>query len=31
MSVVEISRVSKQFGQTTALQGIDLEIGERLW
>src|SRR5437868_11913038 len=29
MSVVEISRVSKQFGQTTALQGIDLEIGER--
>jgi NitT/TauT family transport system ATP-binding protein len=29
MSVVEIAGVSKQFGQTTALQGIDLEIGER--
>jgi NitT/TauT family transport system ATP-binding protein len=27
--VVEIGDVSKQFGQTTALQGIDLEIGER--
>jgi NitT/TauT family transport system ATP-binding protein len=27
--VVEIGGVSKQFGQTTALQGIDLEIGER--
>jgi NitT/TauT family transport system ATP-binding protein len=29
MSVVKISGVSKQFGQTTAVQGIDLEIGER--
>jgi NitT/TauT family transport system ATP-binding protein len=28
-TVVEISGVSKQFGQTTALQGIDLEIDER--
>lgn len=28
MSVVEIKGVSKQFGPTTALQGIDLEIGE---
>jgi NitT/TauT family transport system ATP-binding protein len=28
-TVVEIGGVSKQFGQTTALQGIDLEIGER--
>jgi NitT/TauT family transport system ATP-binding protein len=27
--VVEIGGVSKQFGQTTALEGIDLEIGER--
>jgi NitT/TauT family transport system ATP-binding protein len=27
--VVEIAGISKQFGQTTALQGIDLEIGER--
>ena len=27
--VVEIGGVSKQFGQTTALQGIDLEIGDR--
>jgi NitT/TauT family transport system ATP-binding protein len=27
--VVEINGVSKQFGETTALQGIDLEIGER--
>ena len=27
--VVEIGGVSKQFGQTTALQGIDLEIDER--
>jgi NitT/TauT family transport system ATP-binding protein len=27
--VVEIEGVSKQFGETTALQGIDLEIGER--
>jgi NitT/TauT family transport system ATP-binding protein len=29
MSVVEISGVSKLFGSTTALQGIELEIGER--
>ena len=28
-NVVEIRGVSKQFGQTTALQGIELEIGER--
>jgi NitT/TauT family transport system ATP-binding protein len=28
-TVVEISGVSKQFGQTTALQGIELEIDER--
>jgi NitT/TauT family transport system ATP-binding protein len=28
MSVVEIKHVSKQFGQTTALQGIDLTIEE---
>jgi NitT/TauT family transport system ATP-binding protein len=28
-SVVEINGLSKRFGQTTALQGIDLEIGER--
>jgi NitT/TauT family transport system ATP-binding protein len=27
--VVEIGGVSKQFGQTTALEGIDLEISER--
>jgi NitT/TauT family transport system ATP-binding protein len=29
MSVVELAGVAKQFGQTVALQGIDLEIGER--
>jgi NitT/TauT family transport system ATP-binding protein len=29
MSVVKIGGVSKQFGETTALQGIDLEIDER--
>src|SRR5256884_9001182 len=29
MSVVEISGVSKRFGATTALEGIELEIGER--
>ena len=29
MSVVEIKGASKQFGETTALQGIDLEIEER--
>jgi NitT/TauT family transport system ATP-binding protein len=29
MSVVEIQGVAKRFGQTTALQGIDLEIDER--
>jgi NitT/TauT family transport system ATP-binding protein len=29
MNVVEISGVSKKFGQTLALSGIDLEIGER--
>ena len=29
MSVVELKSVSKQFGQTTALQGIDLGIEER--
>jgi NitT/TauT family transport system ATP-binding protein len=28
-TVVEISGLTKQFGQTTALQGIDLELGER--
>jgi NitT/TauT family transport system ATP-binding protein len=28
-NVVEISGLSKRFGQTTALQGIDLELGER--
>jgi NitT/TauT family transport system ATP-binding protein len=28
-NVVEISDVTKQFGQTTAVQGIDLEIAER--
>jgi len=28
-TVVEINGVSKQFGQTTALQGIELEIDER--
>jgi NitT/TauT family transport system ATP-binding protein len=28
-TVVEINGVSKQFGQTTALQGIELEIAER--
>jgi NitT/TauT family transport system ATP-binding protein len=28
LSVVEISGVGKRFGQTTALQGIDLEIAE---
>jgi len=27
MSVVEISGVSKRFGATTALEGIELEIG----
>jgi NitT/TauT family transport system ATP-binding protein len=29
MNVVEISGVSKRFGETTAVEGIDLEIGER--
>ena len=29
MSVVEIKATTKQFGQTTALQGIDLEIEQR--
>ena len=29
MSVVEIKGIAKQFGRTTALQGIDLEIEER--
>ncbi|MFL6039413.1 MAG: ATP-binding cassette domain-containing protein, partial [Gaiellaceae bacterium] len=29
MSVVEIKDVTKQFGDVTALQGIDLEIEER--
>jgi NitT/TauT family transport system ATP-binding protein len=29
MSVVKIAGLTKQFGQTTALQGIDLEIDER--
>jgi NitT/TauT family transport system ATP-binding protein len=29
MSVVELKGVSRRFGQTVALQGIDLEIGER--
>jgi NitT/TauT family transport system ATP-binding protein len=29
LNVVEISGLLKRFGQTTALQGIDLEIGER--
>ena len=29
MSVVKIAGLTKQFGQTTALQGIDLEISER--
>ncbi len=29
MSVVEIGGVTKRFGQTTALQGINLEIAER--
>jgi NitT/TauT family transport system ATP-binding protein len=29
VNVVRINGVSKQFGQTVALQGIDLEIGER--
>src|SRR6184192_1326270 len=29
MNVVEISGVSKRFGSTTALEGIELEIGER--
>jgi NitT/TauT family transport system ATP-binding protein len=29
MSVVKIAGLTKQFGQTTALQGIDLEIAER--
>jgi NitT/TauT family transport system ATP-binding protein len=29
MSVVEISGLTKQFGETTALQGIELEIAER--
>jgi NitT/TauT family transport system ATP-binding protein len=29
MSVVKIAALTKQFGQTTALQGIDLEIAER--
>jgi NitT/TauT family transport system ATP-binding protein len=29
VNVVEIKRVTKSFGQTTALQDIDLEIGER--
>ena len=29
MTVVEIGGVTKRFGQTTALQGIDLEIAER--
>ena len=29
MSVVEIKGLSKRFDETTALQGIDLEIGER--
>ena len=29
MSVVKVAGVTKQFGQTTALQGIDLEIAER--
>ena len=29
MSVVEISGVSKRFGATTAVEGIELEIGER--
>src|SRR2546430_3869287 len=28
-TVVEINGVSKKFGQTTALQGIELEIAER--
>ena len=28
MSVVKIAALSKEFGQTTALQGIDLEIAE---
>jgi NitT/TauT family transport system ATP-binding protein len=28
MSVVKIAGLGKQFGQTTALQGIDLEVGE---
>jgi NitT/TauT family transport system ATP-binding protein len=29
MSVVKIEALTKQFGETTALQGIDLEIAER--
>jgi NitT/TauT family transport system ATP-binding protein len=29
MSVVKVDGVTKQFGETTALQGIELEIGER--
>jgi len=29
MNVVEISGVSKRFGSTTAVEGIELEIGER--
>ena len=29
MSVVKIAGLTKQFGETTALQGIDLEIAER--
>jgi NitT/TauT family transport system ATP-binding protein len=29
MNVVEIGAVSKRFGETTAVEGIDLEIGER--